>query len=219
MWVTSLKIKHDCVIGNRCSKFNVSTSGMPFNVYIEKGITYSTQIQTLHGTDQNVAEFIIDIKKDKRIKNFEQEGNTIFFTEIRLDKIPSSFHTMKLIYVKPVLVDTNGYEYWEVASGNKSNITDFISKLKKQKNILFIEILKIEDKKVTDVYFSHLSPKLSTNQKNAIELAYKYGYYSWPKRTNLQKLAKLQKISVSTYREHLKRAEERLIPELIKSIN
>lgn len=217
MWISKIKIKHDCVIGNRCKKFNVMTTGTPFNVYIENGITYSPQVQTLYGEKEKIKEFIIDIKKDKRITNLEIENNTLFFIEIRKDKIPATFHHAKIIFVKPVFVDKNGYEYWEIASWKKSILSEFIINVKKE--ISDIKILRIEQTKLTDIYFAHLLPKLSSNQKRAIELAFEKGYYNWPKKTNLGVLAKEMKISVSTYREHLKKAEEKIMPDLIKSID
>jgi predicted DNA binding protein len=53
----------------------------------------------------------------------------------------------------------------------------------------------------------------------AFELAIENGYYSWPKGTDFIELAKKMKVSVPTFREHLKRAESKLIPDLIKTIN
>src|SRR3989344_2828905 len=106
MWITALKIKHDCVIGNRCKKFQVTTTGMPFNVFVEKGTTYSPQIQTLQGNEEKVRAFIKDLKHDKRITNLEADGNTIFFIEVRKEKTPSTFYHSRLIFVKPVFVDT-----------------------------------------------------------------------------------------------------------------
>lgn len=216
MWVTRIKIKHDCIIGNRCEKFKVTTTGNPFNVFQEKGRTYSPQIHTIHGDEKNIKEFIKDLKKDKRIKNLEVEGNTIFLTETRKEKIPATFYHPKLIYVKPVFVDKEGYEYWEVASWTKKILIDFIEHL--EKDIKNVEIIRIEQTKLTDIYFPHLMPHLSKNQKKAIELAFEHGYYTWPKKTDLSKLANLMNISVATFREHLKRAEEKLMPNLIKSL-
>jgi len=216
MWITKLKIKHDCVIGNRCEKFQVTTTGTPFNVFIENGITHSPQVQTLHGNETNIKEFVKDLKKDKRITNFEIEGNTVFFIEIRKEKIPSTFHHVKLIFVKPVFVDKEGYEYWEVASWKRTILTNFIAHLKQE--IKSVDIQKIEETKLTDIYFAHLLPNLTSHQERALELAFEEGFYAWPKRTDLGKLAKLMKVSVPTFREHLKRAEGKLIPDLIKSV-
>lgn len=216
MWITKLKIKHDCVIGNRCEKFQVTTTGTPFNVFIERGVTHSPQIQMLQGDEKDIKEFIKDLRKDKRIVNLEVEGNTLFFIEIRKDKIPSTFHHAKLIFVKPVFVDKAGYEYWEVASWKKMILSDFIAHLERE--IKNVEIQKIEETKIIDIYFAHLLPDLTSHQKRALELAFEKGFYAWPKRTDLGQLAKVMKVSVPTFREHLKRAEEKLMPDLIKSV-
>ena len=63
MWVTRLKIKHDCIIGNRCKKFRVTTTGTPFNVYLDNGITYSPQLHRIEGDTTNIQEFINDSTK------------------------------------------------------------------------------------------------------------------------------------------------------------
>lgn len=216
MWITKIKIKHDCVIGNRCEKFGVITTGTPFNVFHEKETTYSPQIQILHGDETNVKDFIKDLKKDKRIKNLEVENNTIFFIEVRKDKIPSTFYNPKIFYVKPVFVDKDGCEFWEIASWKKKILIDFIKNI--EKNIGKVEMIKIEQAKLTDVYYSHLMPKLTNNQKKAVELAFEKGYYEWPKKTDFGELSKLMNVSVPTFREHLKRAEQKLMPNLTKSI-
>lgn len=216
MWITRIRIKHDCIIGNRCTRFNITTTGNSFNIFKEKGLTYAPQIQTLQGDKQNINNFIKDLRKDLRVKNLEIEGRTIFLTEVRKDKTPSSFYNPKLIHVKPVFVDNAGYEYWEVASWDKSILIDFIDKLERE--IEDVKVLKIEQTKLIDIYFSRLMPRLTVPQKKAVELAFEHGFYIWPKKTNLSKLAKIMKISVPTFREHLKRAEEKLMPDLIRLI-
>lgn len=216
MWLSKIKIKHDCVIGNRCRKFNVTTMGIPFNVYVERGITHSPQVQTIHGDKKSIENFINDLKGEKRITNLEYEGDTMFFIEVRKEKIPSTYYHQKMFFVKPVYVDKKGYEYWEVASWDRKIIVEFVSNL--QKEIDDVEILKIKQTKLTDIYFSHLMPKLTENQKKALLLAIENGWYAWPRRTDFNKLANLMGISIPTFREHLKRAEEKLIPELVKSI-
>ncbi|MDD5700293.1 MAG: helix-turn-helix domain-containing protein [Candidatus Nanoarchaeia archaeon] len=216
MWITKIRAKHDCVIGNRCEKFGVTTIGTPFSVFQEKGVTYAPQIQTVHGDGAQIKKFVADLKKDERIREFEVEGNTVFFIEIRKEKIPSSFYNPKLIHVKPVFVDAKGYEFWEVASWDRKVLTDFIANL--EKNIDFAEVLKLEKTKLEDIYFSRLMPRLSGHQKRAVELAFENGFYRWPKKTNFIKLARLMKVSVPTFREHLKRAEEKLMPDLMRLV-
>ena len=59
-------------------------------------------------------------------------------------------------------------------------------------------------------------PKLPKKQKKAIELAYEKGYYKYPKETNLGKLAKQLKVSKQTLQEHLRRAEAKLLPLILR---
>ena len=217
MWITRLKIRHDCIIGNRCKQFKVTTTGTPFNVFFEKGVTYAPQIQTVQGDEERINSFIKDLRKDKRITNFEVEGSTVFFIEVRKEKIPSTFYHSKLIFVKPVFVDKEGYEYWEVATWKKTILTDFINGIKKEVS-KDITLLKMKESKLTDIYYSHLMPQLTENQHKALLLAFEGGYYNWPKKTDLGRLAKIMKISIATFREHLKKAEQKIMPNLIETI-
>ncbi len=113
-------------------------------------------------------------------------------------------------------MDTDGYEYWEVASWKKETLTEFIKHL--QESLDDVKVEKIQQSKLTDIYFIHLRPKLSSKQKRALELALELGYYKWPKRADFAKLSKAMGVSVQTFREHLKRAEQKVMPDLIKQI-
>lgn len=217
MWVARIRVMHDCVIGNRCRKFNVTDTGLSFNVFRENGKIFAPQIQVLSGKDEDVKAFIRDFRKDKRVENLEVEGNALFFVEVRSDSFPSAFNNPKLIFSKPVTVDAQGYEYWDVASWKKQTLTEFIKSL--QSSLEDVTVEKILQSKLTDIYFIHLRPKLTGRQKRAMELAIELGYYEWPKRAGFEKLAKAMGVSVQTYREHLKKAEQKTIPDLMKQIS
>jgi len=221
MWITRLKIKHDCIIGNRCKKFQVTTLGTPFNVFVKDGFTYSPQLHRINGEEKNIKRFISDLKKDRKVKNLEIEKNNVFVIEVQKKKkvTASVFAALspQIIFVKPVFVDKEGYEYWEVASWKKSILSQFIKSIKDEVS-KDVKILKIKQTKLTDIYYSHLMPKLTESQQKAVTLAFEEGYYQWPKKTDLGKLAKLMKVSIATYREHLKKAEQKLMPDLIHSI-
>jgi len=217
MWVARIRIRHDCVIGNRCRKFNVTDiGGIAFDIFREKGKVHAPQIQTLSGKEEDVNAFIKDVEKDPRVKDFEREGNAIFFVEVRPDSFPSAFYNPKLFFYKPVTVDKEGYEYWEVASWQKPVLTEFIKNL--QKSLKEVKVENIREGKLTDIYFIHFRPKLSKQQKRALELALEMGYYEWPKKADFSKLSKAMSVSVQTYREHLKKAESKIMPDLVKQI-
>ncbi|MBS3078086.1 helix-turn-helix domain-containing protein [Candidatus Pacearchaeota archaeon] len=202
-------------------QFNVTTIGTPFSVYIKNNITYSPQLHKVEGEPENIEKFFKDLRKDKKISNVEIEGNNLFLIEVQKKKkvTASIFSTLgpKIIFVKPVFVDKEGYEYWEVASWEKEILAKFIEGIIKEVS-REVEVLKLEQTKLKDIYFSHLMPNLTVNQSLAIRLAFERGYYLWPRKTSLGKLAKEAKISIPTFREHLKKAEEKLMPNLISQV-
>ncbi len=219
MWVARITILHDCIIGNKCREFGVSTISQPFNVYVEKGVTYSPEVHTLWGPAENVDRFVNALRKDKRVKDLEREGNTIFLIEFTSKSIPVSIWSglaPRLIFTRPINIDTNGVEHWEIATWDKEIITNFLSDLNKIAEKLVVESIK--QTKISDIYFSRFLPKLTPQQRQAITLAFEFGYYSWPKKTNFKQLSKVMQVSVPTYREHLKRAEEKLMPNLLNQI-
>ncbi|MCK5283122.1 MAG: helix-turn-helix domain-containing protein [Nanoarchaeota archaeon] len=212
MWVTKLKIKHDCTIGDRCERFKCISYSMPLGNWHDKNYEYTSERHTIEGNEKNVREFLKNLKKDERIINLEISKNTVFFIGKRKkEKIPTSHWNQKIFFIKPVFVDKEGYEYWEIASWKREVITKFIKNLEKEKE-LKLDILKIQKVKLDDIHFPHIMPKLSPKQKRAFELAVEYGYYKFPRKVGLEKLAKIMKVSVSTLQEHLRKAEEKIIP-------
>ena len=54
--------------------------------------------------------------------------------------------------------------------------------------------------------------------EQGLELACKKGYYSFPKKTNIQELAVLRELSPSTYQEHLRKAESKVMPFIVENM-
>ncbi len=215
MWVVRLKIKHDCTIGTRCNKFNCISFSLSLSNWIDKNYYYTSQRHTIEGNKENVDNFLKDIKKDKRIINLEASKNTVFFIEKRKKgEIPSSHYNPKMFFVKPVYVDREGFEYWEMASWKKEILMKFVNDLKREKGIK-LTIEKFHNVKLDTIYFPKIMPKLSNKQREAYQLAVEKGYYNFPRKVGLDGLAKIMKVSVSTLQEHLRKAEEKIIPSYI----
>lgn len=219
MWVAKVIIKHNCLIGNKCEKYKVSTISVPFNLYIENNTTYSPEFHTLWGDEKNIKRFISALRKDRSIRNVEVNGNKVFLIEVTQRKLPVTIRAnlqQKVIWIKPITINTKGEETWEIASWDKKYIINFIAETKRISKYVILE--QIKQTKLDDIYYTRLMPHLSAKQKTAITLAFEDGYYHWPKKTDFQVLAKRMGVSVSTYREHLKRAEQKILPDLIKQI-
>ncbi|MFA6889256.1 MAG: helix-turn-helix domain-containing protein [Candidatus Woesearchaeota archaeon] len=217
MWLLKLLLKHTCIIGDRCKKFHCTSLGYPLHSYSEKGYIYSLHFEKIHGKD--VPGFLTDLKKDSKIVELEAHNDTVFFLYKSKEKsnLPGqmSMGTKKIFHTKPVFVDIQGYEHWEVAAWNREDLSTFIIKLKKDTHELQeFKILQLVKTKINDLFFPQLMPAITAHQRKAFDLAIKEGYYEFPRKTELEKLAQIMHISLSTYREHLRLAEKTLLPYL-----
>jgi hypothetical protein len=204
----------------RCKKFHVITYAYPAGasggIYTEKGKTFLTAMHVIEGEDRNIKRFFKDLKKDRRIKKLEVHGSkfSYIFHLKKGGEHVQAYYSPKLIFVKPVVNHFDGFEYWEIGSWDRKELMNFMNKVKKHMD--FFELLKLSKSKLADVYFPVIFPKLPKKQKKAIELAFKRGYYSYPKKVELKDLAREMKISIPTMQEHLRKAEIKLIPFVLK---
>ena len=219
MWITKLKLQHlDCPIVPRCSNFKCIVLSYPSSWYEEKGNKLATTTCFFqYGTDKDKQLFLKDLKADKRITNIEISDD-IFTYEINLGKNGQHvmlYHTKNIFFVKPVINHFDGHEYWEVAAWKKQELQDFIKDLEQSMDVC--DVMKMEQTKLNDVHFPNVMPKLSDKQKKAIDLAYVQGYYAYPRQTTLEKLADISGIKLSTFQEHLRKAELKLLPTIIEA--
>jgi predicted DNA binding protein len=75
-----------------------------------------------------------------------------------------------------------------------------------------------KQQKITNLMIYSLLPKLSGKQREVLLLAVQEGYYGYPRKITLDKLAKILKISVSTCQFHLAKAEAKLVPFVARKI-
>ncbi len=215
MWVAKLKCRHDCMIGNRCKKFNVTAKSYELGKYQKGKIKVTSSMHQLFGRQESINKFIKDFKKEKDIIYSEFKNNTLFIVDKKKETPVTKFNK-NIFMASPVAVDSKGYEYWEVGSYKREEINKFISDLEA---ICFeLKIIYIKEIFAENIFFPKLMPNLTELQKQSIELAIKEGYYKVPKKTSLRKLAKIMNISLSTYQRHLQVAESKLIPDIFSNL-
>lgn len=212
MWIAKLKLKHDCILGNRCEKFKVILQSVAFSVIKGKNRTVTSSMHCLSGAPEAIDGFISDLKKDKNVIKIERKGNMFFLLE-KTEVKAVAFYTPKIIFIKPVLIDKAGYETWEIGSWEKEEVSKFIKDVRK--GIEDFDLLKFYQIAIDNVFFPKLMPNLTDKQRRAIELAIEEGYYRSPRKIGLRELAKLMGVSLTTFEQHLRSSEEKLIPNLL----
>ncbi len=213
MWIGHFKVWHEnCIYLTNSSKFNVVISMYPLNSYTEGKYRYHTNINILSGKNEDIEKLIESIRKDKRCIEFRGSGN-VYLSYMRLessDYHTTNYYTPKIFLLKPI-VHKDGKEDWYFGAWEREIVTEMLKIFKKHFNV---EVLSIKEEDFTDVFIPNVMPKMTEKQKEALRLAVKEGYYNYPRKTDLEKLSKITKVSRVTFQEHLKKAESKILPEI-----
>lgn len=212
MWVGKFKIKHDDWILEKTVKYNIIARGIPLNSYIQKSKHFHTGMVFLYGSEKDKEKFIKSVKKDKRVQKCEVKGNQLFVLIEGKDSIAEAFEK-SLFFIQPVLMK-EGFEYWELGSWERKLLIAFYDRVTK---IAKVEILKLK-RESPAVFIQHAVPKLTGKQRGALELALESGYYNYPRKLSVQDLAGKAKTPRTTFQEHLRKAEQKMMTLFVEPI-
>ena len=125
-----------------------------------------------------------------------------------------------LLLIPPIAYE-NGWEHLRLIAFKHENVKKLLSKL--GRDGFEVEIIRKKPfdgyiasslTLTTDALFSGLTEK----QVHALLTAYAQGYFRFPRGSDLQTIASKEKISRTTFLEHLKKAENKIITALIPHI-
>jgi len=206
MWYLKFKIRHnDCVIAPLVEKYGLSVEFSPLGNYVEGKYVYTSSIHTVKGDKENIKKYLRELKKHKKVVKIEISKVIFLLTKEKVSlKTYQAIYNPKLMYISPGHNTSDGDESWEIASWDRKPLEELIKAMEVAPTTVYFKILRFEEKELDDVYILALFPQLPKKQKEAIELAYKEGYYNFPKKTNLDKLAKVSKVSKQTLQDNLK---------------
>jgi predicted DNA binding protein len=210
MWTAKFKIAGNGqgLIGARTKNHNVSLAGYPILVKKEKTHILIDFVASIFGKEADKKNFIRDLKQAQEIVNLDSNGDFIVAQARDLKELENAYPE-SIMNLEPVVIDSKGDNFYTVGSWNRKELNKFLTFVSKKYNA---EILKIENRRLTNFYLAKLRPELTDKQKNAMSLAIKQGYYNYPRKTSVEKLAKLSKVSFSAFHAHLRKAEQKLLP-------
>jgi len=211
MWLAKLTLPSDKthLLASRTKKYNINLLGYPITHSITNNHLFVTIAGTITGSAENKIKFIKDIRKDKRVQKFELNHDFII-TQIEQPYEVHVLYDPSIFHIKPILVDNKGLYHWTIASWTKEKLITIAT----MANTYHGKVEYIKQQKLKNIAFTSLIPTLTSQQQRALELAIENGYYNTPRKTTLKDLAKIMKISYSTYQFHLQRAEKKVIPQL-----
>lgn len=212
MWIAKFKIRHDDWILDKTVKYNIIARGIPLNSYTKKGRHFHTGIVFLYGQEKDKTKFIASLKRDRRVKESKVQGSRLFVLVEGENSIAEVFDK-SLFFTQPVLMK-DGFEYWELGSWDKKGLVDFYDKAK---TISKVEMLKLKQE-FPSVFIQQAIPHLTEKQRKCLELALELGYYKYPRKISVEQLARKVRVPRTTFQEHLRKAEEKMMEILIEPL-
>jgi predicted DNA binding protein len=198
-------------------KSGVSLKGFPLNYYEDKENYYFIATGFVNGDEKSKRKFFSILKKNRLMVKLEKLGN-YFLIITKLSKSQENkrfvhnFYDPRIIHSKPTIIYSDGWEENEVISFDRKILEDLI---KISESVYKFNLMFLKKEKFNGISVLQSSPFLAKKQKQAIQLAIDSGYYTFPRKTDLDKLSRGLKVNKSTFRESLRRAENKLIPFLV----
>lgn len=126
------------------------------------------------------------------------------------NSIDAAFVERGFIYDGPTRI-RDGVERWSlVTHHDRERAGDLLDEVREEMDAeVDVERLSVSDRSSTAE--SRPLDRLSDRQREAFRLAQRNGYYGWPRETTARDLAAELGVSKTTYLEHLRKAEEKLL--------
>ena len=220
MWGLKFTVRNtDSIYTVLSQKYKVIDYMYPVDHYRKGNKIYIVAVHVLEGDEQEKRKFALALKKHRKTKRCEHNGAHLVTLIAEEEPFYALLFAAELYHPTPVVIN-GGYEHWRVGSWNRALLENLISELEKWKN-KFPEFTLHSLSKVdlSDIYFPKIFPQLPEKQKLAFRLALRHGYYTWPRKADLGVLARQAGVSVSTFQEHLRKAEAKLLPFFAENIH
>ncbi len=150
---------------------------------------------------------------DAQVIEQEKSGAYILFTRTAAPTLQNVLSNLGIGggYLFPPLGIADGKVRFSFL-GSEQQVKDFMEKI----NAIGIHFRVVL---LADANFSPISPlsQLTAKQREVLLAAYKYGYYDIPRKITSEELAKKIGLVNSTVVEHLRKAEQRLIRQIIEN--
>lgn len=216
MWIAEFRVWHESShVLRMTQELDVTVLSVYLSLYKKGRRTYINKVFSVNGPDAK--EYIRRMREGHhRYEVHHAEDNYVFFS-IPLDPDTISYHAWVLddrtFFVRPFILK-GGYEYWTVASWDKKALTELYKRAKNAKGTgeqAKIELLSLKQSAV-DLFVPDALQRLGHVQANVLQAAITSGYYGYPRKLSLKQLAKQAGLSPATVREHLRKAEAKILP-------
>jgi len=129
------------------------------------------------------------------------------------DSIIERFEEYNCLY-QPPTVHRQGWEHYSVIAFDDGDVRALLNDLEADRDVEVLSKTAITEQQVPHSMLApvdQLFDDVTERQLAALRLALESGYYEQPRQTSLRQLAEMTSVARSTYEEHLRKAENKLL--------
>jgi len=129
------------------------------------------------------------------------------------DSIIDRFEAYNCLY-QPPTIHRQGWEHYTVIAFDEDDVGELLHDLETDRDIDVLSKTAITEQQIPHSMLApvdQLFEDVTERQLAALRLALESGYYEQPRKTSLRELADQTAVARSTYEEHLRKAENKLL--------
>jgi hypothetical protein len=138
----------------------------------------------------------------------------------RENSVGKNIQDFDLLHVSPIIY-SKGWEYYRVIAFKHEELKKLLHRLEERgivyeivRKVPFDGFIASSLTLTADALFSELTNK----QMDALLTAHNNGYYLFPRKADIQSIAAKKRVPRTTFQEHLKKAENKIVASLIPYI-
>jgi len=215
MYAAAIEVRHDCPVGSL-------SRNLP-NLRIVHWCVDSRDLFQVSGPDEQVQAFREDIvARFGGRQVYATESGILLVTQVcRCGPIDSKGigKTIRAagVWDIPPIVYREGWESWRVIAWSEAAMREMFRAIREVGELRIVSIRPIENlsmEKMMLMPAADVFGGLTEKQSIAVLLGLRHGYYSMPSQTSIDRLADGAGLSSSTFSEHLRKAESRILQNL-----
>lgn len=129
------------------------------------------------------------------------------------ESIIDRFEEHNCLY-QPPTIHRQGWEHYTVIAFDEADVQALLQELEADRDIEVLSKTAITEQQIPHSMLApvdQLFEDITERQLAALRLALESGYYEQPRKTSLRELAEQTSVARSTYEEHLRKAENKLL--------
>ncbi|MFA9415368.1 helix-turn-helix domain-containing protein [Natrinema sp. HArc-T2] len=210
LYEASFRVKHEC-------PYRALSERYP-DLTIREWYLSDCQVLEITSAETPTDELLADLEELGTIlhRSIDESGLHVV-TQACLCSLEESiidrFEAHNCLY-QPPTVHRQGWEHYTVIAFDEADVRDLIRDLEADRDIDVLSKTAISEQGIPHSMLApvdRLFEDLTDRQLAALRLALESGYYEQPRQTSLRELADRTAVARSTYEEHLRKAENKLL--------